>query len=74
MVKPVKLVTAEDLREFMHLAWDSEEDIGVHTVDGNIADAKSVLGLIALDYSQPVLVVTEDETFLKKIQKWVVEK
>lgn len=73
MVKKVKLITAEDLREFMNLAWNCPSDIGVHTVNDEIADAKSVLGLMSLDYTKPVRVVTEDESFFKKIQKWMVE-
>ena len=70
MVKDINLHSAEDLRQFMYLAMQSSEDIGVHTTDGKIADAKSVLGLMALDYSKPVKVVTEDTHFLKMLAKW----
>jgi len=73
MITKIKLTTAEDLREFMNLAWESPEDIGVHAPDGKIADAKSILGLIALDYSNPVMVVTEDASFPQKLKKWSVE-
>ena len=38
-----------------------------------VVDAKSILGLMALDYHHPVKVVTEDEAFLKKLDKWAVE-
>lgn len=72
-IQKVMLRSAEDLREFMFLAMNSEEDIGVHTTDGKIADAKSILGLMALDYSQPVKVVTEDTYFIKNLKKWIVE-
>lgn len=73
MVKSIKLNSAEDLKEFMNLAWECEEDVGVHTLDGQIADAKSILGLIALDYNAPVKVVTEDEAFFLKLTKWLVD-
>lgn len=69
MIQEVMLRTAEDLRAFMFLAMQSPMDIGVHTVDGKIADAKSVLGLMALDYGKPVKVVTEDNHFVKQIEK-----
>ena len=72
IIKEVMLHTAEDLREFMFLAMQSAEDIGVHTREGKIADAKSILGLMALDYNKPVKVVTEDSRFIKQIGKWVV--
>lgn len=70
MIQEIMLHSAEDLRQFMYLAMQSSEDIGVHTVDGKIADAKSILGLMALDYSKPVKVVTEDTTFMKHLKKW----
>lgn len=72
MITKIKLSSAEDLRQFMNIAWNCGSDVGVHAPDGKIADAKSILGLIALDYSEPVLVVTEDESFPRKINKWVV--
>lgn len=70
MVKEIVLHSAEDLRQFMYLAMQSVGDIGVHTVEGKIADAKSILGLMALDYNKPVRVVTEDPHFLKQIDRW----
>ncbi|MEM1484710.1 HPr family phosphocarrier protein [Oscillospiraceae bacterium PP1C4] len=73
IIKEVMLHSAEDLRQFMYLAMQSSEEIGVHTTDGKIADAKSVLGLMALDYNKPVKVVTEDSRFIKQIDKWIVE-
>ena len=74
MVTKIKLNSAEDLREFMNLAWLFEDDIGVHAKGGKIADAKSILGLIALDYNEPVSVVTENSKFPLKLKKWIVEE
>ena len=42
MIKSIMLNTSNDLRDFMHLACSSPMDIGVHTVDNQIADGKSV--------------------------------
>ncbi len=70
MIREIKLHTAEDLKEFMCLAMSTPEDIGVHDPEGKIADAKSILGLMSLDYNSPVKVVTEDASFLKKLDKW----
>ena len=74
LIQEVMLHSAEDLRQFMYLAMQSSEDIGVHTVDGKIADAKSILGLMSLDYSKPVKVVTEDSHFVKQLSKWIVNE
>ena len=64
MVAFIKLESAQDLKTFINMAWNCEDDVGVHTTDGKIADAKSVLGLMALDYSKPVQVVTENSKFI----------
>ena len=58
----------------MVLATRSPYEIGVHTDENQIADAKSILGLMALDYSKPVRVVTEDEKFLQKLDRWAVDE
>ena len=72
MVAFIKLESAEHLKTFMNMAWNCEDDLGVHTPDRKIADAKSVLGLMALDYSKPVQVVTENSKFIESLAKWRV--
>lgn len=74
MVKKVKIETATDLKHFMHLAWNCASEVGVHTDDGKIADAKSILGLMALDYTKPVMVVTEDEKFFELIKPLLIKE
>ena len=73
MYRLIKLTEANDLRDFMNLACKCRSDVGVHTEQNQNADAKSILGLMALDYNEPVKVVTEDEAFLKKLDKWAVD-
>lgn len=73
MVRDIMLYTSNDLRDFMHLACSSPMDIGVHTMDNQIADGKSVLGLMAIDYKKPVRVVSEDAKFMKQLDRWAVE-
>ena len=72
MIRYIKLNTSNDLRDFMHLACASPMDIGVHTMDNQIADGKSVLGLMAIDNSKPVKVVSEDEEFMKQLDRFAV--
>lgn len=74
MTRFIKLTQANDLKEFMEMATLTDADIGVHTEDNKIADAKSILGLMALDYDKPIRVVTEDEDFLKKLDRWAVDE
>lgn len=72
MILEILLETPNDLRDFMRITQASEFDVGVHTVDNQIADGKSVLGLMAIDYLKPVKVVSDDEKMLKKLKKWMV--
>ena len=73
MIREIMLYTSNDLRDFMHLACASPMDIGVHTVNNQIADGKSVLGLMSIDYDKPVKVVSEDEKFMKRLDRWAVD-
>ncbi len=45
----------------MSAAAKCYNDVGVHDMKGSIADAKSILGMMSLDYSNPVKIVCEDE-------------
>ena len=73
MVRLIEITVLDDLKEFRKLASECVSDIGVHTEDGQIADAKSILGLMAINYNKPIKVVTEDEKFLKRLDKWAVD-
>ena len=39
----------------------------VHDGKGSIADAKSILGLMSLDYTHPVMLVSENEKELQRV-------
>ena len=41
--------------------------IVVHDMKGSIADAKSILGMMSLDYSHPVKIVCENEHDLNSV-------
>ena len=58
----------EELQKVQFLATQCAQDVGLHSQDGSvIVDAKSFIGLFALDFSKPVMVVSEDLDFHKKI-------
>ena len=58
----------EELQKVQYLATQCTEDVGLHSEDGSvIVDAKSFIGLFALAFSKPVMVVSEDLNFHKKI-------
>ena len=69
MVVKKKFHTIGELQKIQYLATHSPSDVGLHSEDGKtIIDAKSYIGMYALDFEKPILVVTEDEAFLKEIE------
>ncbi len=68
MVVKKKFHTISELQKVQYLATHSPSDVGLHSEDGRtIVDAKSYIGMYALDFEHPILVVSEDEHFLKEI-------
>ena len=70
MVKQVKISNFSEVRGIVSAATKfCHNEIGVHDVKGSIADAKSILGMMSLDYSHPVKIVCEDEKALEQVVK-----
>lgn len=67
MVKTITIKNIKQIQRVVAMASMSAQDIGVHDADGKIADAKSILGMLALDLSTPVNLVSEDEGLLDKV-------
>lgn len=68
MVSKKKINYINELQEIQRLAVECPSDVGLHSLDGSmIIDAKSYIGMYALDFTQPILVVSEDANFHKKI-------
>ncbi len=67
MVKQVKVSNFTEVKGIVSAAAKCYNDVGVHDMKGSIADAKSILGMMSLDYSHPVKIVCEDEHDLNRI-------
>ena len=67
MVKQVKISSFTEVKNIMNAASGCYDDIGVHDAKGSIADAKSILGLMSLDYTKPVMLVSENERELEHV-------
>ncbi len=67
MIQSVKIKSIKELQALSDRAAHSMADIGVHDEYGAIADAKSIMGLLHLDYSKPVRVVCESENELRRV-------
>lgn len=69
MVKQVKISNFNEVKRIMNAATKCLDDIGVHDTKGSIADAKSILGLMSLDYTNPVLLVSENSEELEHVYR-----
>ena len=67
MVKSINVKNLSQVKEIVKKASRCMDDIGVHDEAGAIADAKSILGLMRLDYSKPVRLVSENEAELNYV-------
>ena len=70
MITKKRIHNIEELQKIQALANRTREDVGIHNEDSTIiVDAKSFIGLFALDFTRPVLIVSEDMNFHKRIAR-----
>ncbi|HJD21765.1 MAG TPA: HPr family phosphocarrier protein [Candidatus Gemmiger faecigallinarum] len=67
MVRQVKVSNFTEVQGIVSAATKCRNEVGVHDVKGSVADAKSILGMMSLDFSQPVKIVCEDEGELNRV-------
>ena len=64
-----KFRSAEELRCLRRMACSVPEEVLLLEVEGDVlADAKSLIGLFALDYSRPVCIVTDSQDLLSQLE------
>ena len=70
MITKKRFHNIEELQKLQAVANRCPEEVGIHSEDSSIiVDAKSFIGLFALDFTKPVLVVSEDMEFHKRIMR-----
>ena len=63
-----KFRNAEELRCLRRMACSVPEEVMLRETEGDVlADAKSLIGLFALDYSRPVCIVTDSQELLAQL-------
>ncbi len=68
MEKIITIKSISELQEIQRLATTVQEDVYFHSLDNSImVDAKSFIGLFALDFSKPVKVVTENQFVIDQL-------
>lgn len=71
MVKQINVKNLSQVKEIVKMASRCDDEIGVHDEAGAIADAKSILGLMRLDYTKPVRLVSENASAIEYVAKAV---
>lgn len=69
MIEKKKFHTIEELQRLQYFATKCACDVGLHSLDGSIiVDAKSYIGIYALNFKEPILVVSESKEFFDMIE------
>ena len=68
MITKKRIYNITELQKLQALATKSKEDVAITSEDGSVkVDAKSFIGLFALDFTKPVLVVSDDIQYHRDI-------
>ena len=69
MIEKKKFHTIEELQRLQYFATKCSCHVGLHSLDGSIiVDAKSYIGIYALNFKEPILVVSESSEFFDMIE------
>lgn len=70
MIEKKKFHTIEELQRLQYFATKCPCDVGLHSMDGSIiVDAKSYIGIYALNFKEPILIVSESKEFFDMINE-----
>ncbi len=67
MIKSVNVNNFKQVKSIINTATKCKADINVTDIKGSIANAKSILGLMSLDYSKPVTLESDNEAAIKDV-------
>lgn len=69
MITKKMIRTIDELQDIQRIASKCPVDVAFHNEESTVViDAKSYIGMYALDFHRPILVVSESEEFHKQIE------
>ena len=69
----VKLSTVDEVKEFVNAAMDMKTAVRITALNNTIVDASSVLGILSLNLSNPLVLNCENEEEANEfLSKWRV--
>lgn len=70
MITKKRIYNITELQKLQALATKCKQDVTLTSEDGTVVvDAKSFIGLFALDFTQPVLVISESADYHRAIER-----
>ncbi len=73
MMKEIKVSSFKQVKDIVNAAASCEHELNVQDLKGVIADAKSILGLMNLDYKHPVTLMSENEAELEQVYNAIMQ-
>ena len=71
MTYVLNITSQEDVQKLRRLALSVSESVMIRSMGGEIAlNAKSPMGIYAMDFSQPVQIISESQTLMDALRNW----
>lgn len=72
-MKKIEITSFKQVKMIVDAASRCEKEINIQDVKGSLADAKSILGLMNLDYSSPVELMGDDPDEEKSVYDFLLQ-
>ncbi len=73
MMKEIKVSSFKQVKDIVNAAASCEHELNVQDLKGVVADAKSILGLMNLDYKHPVTLMGEDAAEVEQVYNAIMQ-
>lgn len=72
-MKEIEITSFKQVKSIVDAASRCEKEINVQDMKGALADAKSILGLMNLDYSTPVQLMGDDPIEVEEVYRSILQ-
>ena len=72
-MKKIEITSFKQVKRIVDAASRCEKEINIQDIKGSLADAKSILGLMNLDYSSPVELLGDDPAEVDAVYQSVLQ-
>ena len=72
-MKEIEIKTFKQVKSIVDAASLCEKEVNVKDAKGSLADAKSILGMMNLDYSNPVVLMGDDPKEIETVYQSILQ-